>query len=122
MQEEKPVVWLGSARRDLQGFPAPARAQAGRVLHVVQGGRDPADWRPMRVIGSGVREIRIRTAESGRVDHRVFYVAKFPEAVYVLHAFKKTTRKTSERDIGLGRQRYAELLALRHRREEPRGR
>jgi phage-related protein len=46
-------------------------------------------------------------------EHRVFYVAKFDEAVYVLHAFAKKTRKTSPLDIELGKKRYRDLLERR---------
>jgi len=60
-------------------------------------------------IGVGVCEMRIHTA----VEHRVCYVAKFAEAIYVLHAFEKRTRKTSQRDIELARQRYQALVAQR---------
>jgi len=49
------------------------------------------DWKPMPAVGSGVHEIRVRD-ESGAF--RLMYVAKFPEAVYVLHAFQKKTQKT----------------------------
>ena len=63
----------------------------------------------MAVVGPGGREIRVHTA----LEHRVLYVAKFAEAVYVLHAFEKRTRKTPQRDVHLARQRFHELLALR---------
>jgi len=63
----------------------------------------------MPSIGQGVREIRIHTA----VEHRVCYVAKFAEAIYVLHAFEKRTRETSKHDIELVRQRYQALIAQR---------
>lgn len=63
----------------------------------------------MPSIGSGVYEIRVHTA----VEHRVCYVAKFAEAIYVLHAFPKRTRKTSQHDVNLARQRYQALLAQR---------
>ena len=43
----------------------------------------------------------------------VFYVAKFEEAVYVLHAFQKKSQKTSKKDIALGQQRYKDMLELR---------
>jgi phage-related protein len=56
------------------------------------------------------------TVEGGRMEHRVFYVATFPEAVYVLHAFRKTTAATARRDMALGRQRYADMLAHRTER------
>ncbi|NOT57996.1 MAG: type II toxin-antitoxin system RelE/ParE family toxin, partial [Deltaproteobacteria bacterium] len=58
---------------------------AGTELQSVQRGENPNDFKPMPTIGSGVHEIRVRT----EVEHRVFYVAKFDEAVYVLHAFQK---------------------------------
>lgn len=41
---------------------------------------------------------------------RVFYVATFAEAVYVLHVFEKKTRRTALRDLALGRQRYQAMV------------
>jgi len=63
----------------------------------------------MPIIGSGVIEIRVH-AEG---EFRAFYVAKFEEAVYVLHVFFKKTRKTSPLDIELGKKRYMYLLKRR---------
>jgi len=63
----------------------------------------------MPSVGAGVREIRIHT---GR-EHRVFYVAKFEESIYVLHAFEKKTQKTPKADVELGRARLQELLRRR---------
>lgn len=68
----------------------------------VQRGEEPDDWKPMATIGVGVREIRIRE-DSGAF--RIIYVAKFAEAVYVLHAFRKTTQTTRARDIELAKDR-----------------
>jgi len=51
----------------------------------------------------------------------VLYVAKFAEAVYVLHAFEKRTRKTPKHDVDLARQRFRELVALRRATQEPGG-
>lgn len=65
----------------------------------------PSDWKPMTSIGAGVVEIRIQT----RLQHRVLYVAKFQEAVYVLHAFEKKSRQTRVSDLGLARSRLKEL-------------
>lgn len=106
---EKTILWLGSSRHDLQAFPPDARRLAGFQLRQVQQGAEPSDWKPMSSIGSGVSEIRIHTA----VEHRVCYVAKFAEAIYVLHAFEKRTRKTSKHDVELARQRYQALIAQR---------
>jgi phage-related protein len=57
--------------------------------------------------GRGVREIRIRDAAGA---FRVLYVAKFDDAVYVLHCFQKKTQKTSKPDLNLAAQRYRDLL------------
>ena len=64
----------------------------------------------MPTIGVGVAEIRLRD-EAG--IFRVFYVAKFVEAVYVLHCFQKKTQKTDPRDVELGRRRFKQLLEER---------
>ncbi|MHB1039979.1 MAG: type II toxin-antitoxin system RelE/ParE family toxin [Desulfobacteria bacterium] len=68
--------------------------------------RNRVDWKPMPSVGQGVSEIRIHT----RVEHRVFYIAKFSEGIYVLHAFQKRTRKTSKTDIDLARRRHGQLI------------
>lgn len=106
---EKPLAWLGSARRDIRAFPADARRRCGFQLRKVQQGLDPDDWKPMTSVGPGVREIRIRT----EVAHRVFYVATFDEAVYVLHGFEKRTSKTAAHDLRLARDRYRALIKKR---------
>lgn len=105
----KPLAWLGSARRDVRAFPAAARRRSGFQLRRVQQGLDPDDWKPMSSVGPGVREIRIQTD----LAHRVFYVATFEEAVYVLHAFEKRTRKTPPHDAKLARDRFRKLLEKR---------
>jgi phage-related protein len=63
----------------------------------------------MPSVGAGVVEIRVHTD----VEHRVFYVAKYAEAVYVLHAFQKTSPKTARRDIETGRRRLGEVMRAR---------
>jgi len=106
---DKPLLWLGSSRRDIRAFPPGARRGAGFQLLRVQQGMEPSDWKPMNTVGPGVREIRVHT----ETEHRVCYVARFPEAIYVLHAFEKRTQKTPARDIELARTRYRELLEWR---------
>lgn len=65
----------------------------------------------MADIGSGVQEIRVHT----ETEHRVFYMARFADAVYVLHAFQKRSRKTAARDLEVARTRYRELLERRRK-------
>ena len=60
-------------------------------------------------VGAGVVELRVHTGQ----EYRVFYVAKFDEAVYVLHAFEKRTRKTSRQDLETARTRYNAVVKAR---------
>ena len=106
----KPVHFVGASREDLRDLPESVQETAGFQLFKVQQGKEPDDWKPMASIGSGVQEIRVRD-DTG--TYRVFYVAKFQEAVYVLHVFKKRSKKTARPDIELGKSRYAELLTWR---------
>lgn len=64
----------------------------------------------MSTVGAGVREIRIRD-DTGA--YRVLYVAKFEDAVYVLHCFQKKTQTTPKRDIDVAEKRYRELIKER---------
>ena len=73
----------------------------------VQNGREPDDWKPMNMVGRGAKEIRIRD-EAGAF--RVLYVAKFADAIYVLHCFQKKTERTSKADVELAARRHRELL------------
>lgn len=101
----KPLIFLGSSLDDLCNFPDEARKAAGFELRFVQGGVEPSDWKPMANIGRGVKEIRIHVLG----EWRIIYVAKFEDAVYVLHSFQKKTQKTSQHDIELARKRFKQI-------------
>jgi phage-related protein len=107
MMDSKPVEFRGSALEDLRAFPEAARREAGYQLDQVQHGREPDDWKPMNTVGRGVQEIRIRDAAGA---FRVLYVAKFDDAIYVLHCFQKKAQKTSKADQNLAALRYRDLL------------
>jgi|SRR5665213_1674175 len=107
MADSKPVEFRDSALEDLRAFPERARREAGYQLDQVQHGREPDNWKPMNTVGQGVHEIRIRDAAGA---FRVLYVAKFDDAVYVLHCFRKKSQKTSKADVNLATQRYRNLL------------
>ena len=74
--------------RPLRSFPAEARRETGFQLDAVQRGLMPDDFKPMPAVGAGAYEIRIHVEG----EWRVLYVAKFEDAVYVLHAFQKKTQ------------------------------
>jgi len=101
----KPLRFIGSSLDDLRNFPDEARRAAGFELRAVQNGLEPSDWKPMHGVGPGVQEIRIHVLG----EWRVIYVARRNDAVYVLHAFEKKSRKTGRSDLELARRRYRQI-------------
>lgn len=101
----KQLYFVGSTLDALKEFPLEAKKEAGWQLDRVQHGLEPTDWKPMKGIGSGVREIRIH--EAG--EFRVIYVANIGDAVYALHAFKKKSQKTPKQDIELANKRFKQI-------------
>jgi phage-related protein len=98
----KSIVFLGDSLVKLREFPDQARSLAGYQLREVQKGRDPVDWKPLKTVGAGVREIRIREAAGA---FRVIYLATIGDSVVVIHAFQKKTQQTSRKDIDLATSR-----------------
>jgi phage-related protein len=89
MDDEKQIRWVGSAYDDLLAFPKDARKEAGFQLGKVQAGLE----------ASGI--------------YRVMYVAKFEEAIYVLHCFQKKTQVTSKQDRAIAAARYRAVVNVR---------
>ena len=102
----KALCFEGSSLNDLKAFPTDAKREAGFQLDRVQHGLDPVDWKPMKSIGAGVREIRIRCSDG---TYRVIYTLNIGNAVHVLHAFQKKTQKTPQKDIELAKKRLKEI-------------
>lgn len=101
----KPLRFFGASLDDLKDFPAEARRVAGFELDAVQRGLMPSDFKPMLSVGAGAYEIRVHVLG----EWRVIYVAKRADAVYVLHAFHKKTRKTRQEDVAIAARRYRQL-------------
>ena len=76
----------------------------------VQAGLEPTDWKPLDDVGAGTKEIRIKDASG---IHRVIYVAKFEEAIYVLHCFQKKPQVTSKQDKAIAEARYRAVVNSR---------
>ena len=102
----KGIEFLGASLKIIREFPMRAKSEAGFQLDRVQHGLDPTDWKPMKSVGQGVREIRIQ--HEGQ--YRVIYVASFEKRVYVLHAFQKKTRKTGKQDIDTAKRMLKEVV------------
>lgn len=104
----KDVKFVGSSLDDLRAFPKSPRQDMGRQINRVQQGFDPLDWKPVKSVGPGVREIRIR--DEGN-NYRCMYVTNPGKSVYVLHVFIKKSQKTLGKDIEIAKSRFREVLA-----------
>ena len=110
MDHEKEIRWVGTSYDDLLAFPDDPRREAGFQLGKVQAGLEPLDWKPFDEVGTGTKEIRIKDASG---IYRVIYVAKFEEAIYVLHCFPKKTQATSKQDKTIAEARYRAVVNAR---------
>ena len=110
----KKIAYVGSVQKEIEAFPVKARQRMMTALTVISAGLElsPKEFKYMPTVGTGCDELRLKIDR----QYRVFYVAKFHEAVYVLHAFVKKTEQTSKTNIALGATRYKVLL--NHRREK----
>jgi len=105
----RPVIWIGSSRKDLREFPEPVQDFVGYALFAAQQGGKHRDAKVLTGFG-GAGVLEIITDHRGDT-FRAVYTLRFAGAVYVLHAFQKkskTGRETSRRDMELIRQRLRE--------------
>lgn len=101
-RDEKDIVWLGDSLSVLQAFPKSVRIDLGSDLRRLQIGELPKDFKPMKTVGSGVRELRARDRNN---QYRTMYVIRMRTKVVVLHSFIKKSRTTPRADIDTARER-----------------
>ena len=105
----RPIVWIGSTRRDMRAFPRAVRRDVGYALYSAQEGDVDPSAKPLSGFGgASVLEI---VADHRGDTWRAVYTVRYPEAVYVLHVFQKKSRRgiaTTKKDIDLIRQRLSE--------------
>lgn len=110
---DRPVVWLGSTRREIRAFPRPVRREIGVALYAAQHGEIDSAAKPMKGFrGTSVVEI----VSNHRGDTwRAVYTVRFADAVYVLHVFQKKSKRgiaTPKQEIESIRSRLAEAELL----------
>src|SRR5438876_104230 len=101
----RPLFWVGSSKRDYEAFPARVQSNFGFELFLVQTGQHPPSAKPLKGLGSGILEL---VEDYQGNAYRTVYVVRFSEAVYVLHAFKKKSKRamqTPKSDIDLIKRR-----------------
>lgn len=102
----KPLIWIGSSRKDLRKLPDDVKDELGRALLDVQYGDTPRCAKALS--GFGGASIMEIVEDSDGSTYRAVYTAKFGDVVYVLHAFQKKSHtgiKTPEHEIDLVKSR-----------------
>ncbi|MCL4851065.1 MAG: type II toxin-antitoxin system RelE/ParE family toxin [Bryobacteraceae bacterium] len=114
----KPVIWVGSSRKDLRAFPEPIQDHVGYALYVAQRGGKHDDTKTLSGFGGG-GVVEVITDYRGDT-FRAVYTVRFRDTVYVLHAFQKKSkagRATPRRDMELIQQRLREAEQIAKGRE-----
>jgi phage-related protein len=117
VKEHAQIHWAGDVKEVLSAFPDAVKGVFGYSLRRLQKGLLPdCDARRMESVGKGVWELK--TADE-RAWYRVIYLTRIGDALYVLHAFEKSSRKTDRRDLEIAKSRLKMVLAeLRKAKEE----
>lgn len=105
LPSEKPLYWVGSAKKDYQTFPADVQADMGYALGLAQLGAKHPHAKPWKGEGPGVFEV---VEDHVGDTYRAVYTVRFEGVVYILHAFQKKSNtgiKTPKEDIHLIKER-----------------
>ena len=112
----KPVRWAGASRKDLKTFPRPVQREVGQALYAAQCGEEYPSVKALR--GFGGRNVLEILASHDSGTYRAVYTVRFHDAIYVLHAFQKKSKRgitTPHKEIEVVKQRLA--AAEQHYRE-----
>src|SRR5207237_2247470 len=100
---------MGSSREALRNFPEEVRRDIGQALYAAQQGETDPAAKPLQ--GFGGRSVLEIIADHKGDTWRAVYTVRFQEAIYVLHAFQKKSKKgiaTPKKDLDLIHRRLAE--------------
>lgn len=112
-QDPKPFKWVGSSRKDLKAFPKTVRRDIGQALYAAQCGEEYPSVKALK--GFGGRSVLEVISTDHTDTFRAVYTVRFRDAIYVLHAFQKKSKKgiaTPKPDIELINRRLSEVERL----------
>lgn len=101
---ERPVIWIGSSLKDLKKFPEDVQDEIGYILYQVQIGEHHGKIKPLK----GFRGVMEIVSDYDKDTYRAVYAIKLGDEIYVLHAFKKKSKKgirTPKEEIEVIKQR-----------------
>jgi phage-related protein len=102
----KRIFFLADTLDQIRVFPLDVRREVGAELRRVQQGVEPNNWKPMKTVGPGCREIRVRDQTGA---YRLIYISQDASGIYVLNAFQKKSQKTPKHEIELASRRLKQI-------------
>jgi phage-related protein len=117
LDEPRPLIWRATSKIDFAAFPSAAQREMGYALFLAQMGERHATMAKTLKGFAGGSVIEVRESYAGNA-YRAVYTVRFPEAIYVLHAFQKKSKtgvKTPKPDLDLIERRLRDLIDERGR-------
>lgn len=119
LDEPRPLIWRGTSKADFVAFPTAVQREMGYALFLAQMGERHATMaRTLKGFGGG-SVVEVKESLAGNA-YRAVYTVRYPEAVYVLHAFQKKSKtgiKTPKPDLNLIAKRLQDLIDEREKRQ-----
>lgn len=116
-REPRRLICRGSSKADFQLFPEPVQREMGYALFLAQvGERHPAMMKTLKGFGGGA-VVEVRESHEGNAYRAVFTI-RYADAIYVLHAFQKKSKRdieTSKADKNIIEQRLKDLIREKER-------
>lgn len=109
----KPLIWVGTSKKDLQKFPVDVKQIMGYAIYLAQKGDKHQDTKSLKGFG-GTKTLEVVESYKGDT-YRAVYTIKFEGIVYVIHCFQKKSKKgiaTPKPDINLIRKRLKDAENL----------
>jgi phage-related protein len=108
----RPLIWRGASKTDFMAFPGTVQREMGYALFLAQmGERHPTMAKTLAGFG-GAAVIEVKESHDGNA-YRAVYTVRFDDAIYVLHAFQKKSKRgaaTPKLDVDLIEKRLKDLI------------
>jgi phage-related protein len=112
VDEPRPLIWRGASKIDFMSFPETVQREMGYALFLAQlGERHPTMAKTLAGFG-GAAVIEVKESHEGNA-YRAVYTVRYADAIYVLHAFQKKSKRgsaTPKPEMDLIERRLKDLI------------
>ena len=105
----KETAWIKAAHKEFCKFPAKVQVRMLDALAIASFGSKADIAKPMKGLGSGIYEIALPYQSDA---FRVIYAVQIGDALWVVHAFKKKSKRgiaTPKQDVDLIKMRLKRI-------------